>query len=252
MLTRSLPERRWARHAASSAYRDGGRCLPYSCSRAVTPAARGGRRDPVSCLRSTRSEVNTPAAGLGRADGRSAAGSDRAVIVSSAERARKGRYPRVCQKLCVGVIAVVTVSREGGATRGKGEDETIEDLGGEVEDRREESSVRGGGGGLVLPQGVLADLAEQLAARARAGESAQLTGPGGLLTGLMGRCCRRAWPPSSARTWRRARGRTGGTGRASQDAEHRGGAGAAGGPAGPRRDLRAAAGAQAGPPVRRP
>ncbi len=63
---------------------------------------------------------------------------------------------------------------------------TIEDLGGEVEDRREESSVHGGGGGLVLPQGVLADLAEQLAARARAGESAQLTGPGGLLTGLIG------------------------------------------------------------------
>src|SRR5260370_32348974 len=63
---------------------------------------------------------------------------------------------------------------------------TIESLGGEVEDPGEGSSLRGGGAGLVLPEGVLADLAEQLAARARAGEPAELTGPGGLLTGLIG------------------------------------------------------------------
>jgi len=38
----------------------------------------------------------------------------------------------------------------------------------------------------VLPEGVLADLAGQLAERAQAGEPAVLTGPGGLLTGLIG------------------------------------------------------------------
>src|SRR5260370_5008841 len=63
---------------------------------------------------------------------------------------------------------------------------TIESLAGEVEDPGEGSSLPGGGAGLVLPEGVLADLAEQLAARARAGEPAELTGPGGLLTGLIG------------------------------------------------------------------
>ena len=62
---------------------------------------------------------------------------------------------------------------------------TIEDVAGEVEDPGEGSSPCGGPG-LVLPEGVLADLAEQLAARARAGEPAELTGPGGLLTGLIG------------------------------------------------------------------
>jgi putative transposase len=44
----------------------------------------------------------------------------------------------------------------------------------------------GGAGGLVLPAGVLADLAGELAERARAGEPLELTGPGGLLTGLIG------------------------------------------------------------------
>ena len=42
------------------------------------------------------------------------------------------------------------------------------------------------GGGLVLPEQVLADLAEQLAERARGGGPVELTGPGGLLTGLIG------------------------------------------------------------------
>jgi putative transposase len=63
---------------------------------------------------------------------------------------------------------------------------TIESLAGEVEDPGEGFAAGGGGAGLVLPQEVLADLADQLAARARAGEPAGLTGPGGLLTGLIG------------------------------------------------------------------
>jgi putative transposase len=64
---------------------------------------------------------------------------------------------------------------------------TIENVAGEVENPGEASFPAGAGGaGLVLPEGVLADLAAQLAARAQAGEPAQLTGPGGLLTGLIG------------------------------------------------------------------
>src|SRR5258708_12187302 len=43
-----------------------------------------------------------------------------------------------------------------------------------------------GGQGLVLPEEVLADLAGQLVARARAGEPVALTGRGGLLSGLIG------------------------------------------------------------------
>jgi hypothetical protein len=58
---------------------------------------------------------------------------------------------------------------------------------GEVEDPAGEAcgdAGRGGpGGGLVLPEAVLASLADQLAERARAGEPVRLTGPGGLLTG---------------------------------------------------------------------
>src|SRR6266498_5966025 len=41
-------------------------------------------------------------------------------------------------------------------------------------------------GGLVLPEEVLASLAGQLAARARSGEPVALTGPGGLLAGVIG------------------------------------------------------------------
>jgi putative transposase len=64
---------------------------------------------------------------------------------------------------------------------------TIENPAGEVEYPGEVSLPAGAGGaGLVLPQEVVADLAEQLAARVRAGEPAVLTGPGGLLTGLIG------------------------------------------------------------------
>jgi putative transposase len=42
------------------------------------------------------------------------------------------------------------------------------------------------GGGLVLPEEVVASLAGQLAGRARAGEPVTLTGPGGLLSGVIG------------------------------------------------------------------
>src|SRR6266566_10093598 len=60
----------------------------------------------------------------------------------------------------------------------------------EVEDPEGGSSpVRGEGGpgaGLVLPEEVLASLAGQLAERARSGEPVTLTGPGGLLSGMIG------------------------------------------------------------------
>ena len=52
----------------------------------------------------------------------------------------------------------------------------------------EPDAVPGGGdgGGLVLPEEVLASLAGQLAERARSGEPVTLTGPGGLLSGIIG------------------------------------------------------------------
>ncbi len=63
----------------------------------------------------------------------------------------------------------------------------VENPAGEVEGAGEGfPAVAGDGSGLVLPEGVLADLAGQLAARARAGDPAELTGPGGLLAGLIG------------------------------------------------------------------
>src|SRR6266536_45222 len=45
---------------------------------------------------------------------------------------------------------------------------------------------RGEAPGLVLPEEVVAQLAGQLAGRARSGEPVTLTGPGGLLTGVIG------------------------------------------------------------------
>ncbi len=60
----------------------------------------------------------------------------------------------------------------------------------EVEDPEGGSSpVPGEGapdGGLVLPEEVLASLAAQLAERARSGDPVTLTGPGGLLSGIIG------------------------------------------------------------------
>jgi putative transposase len=50
----------------------------------------------------------------------------------------------------------------------------------------EEAAESGDGAGLVLPEGVVSDLAAQLVARARAGERVALTGRGGLLSGLIG------------------------------------------------------------------
>src|SRR6266487_819511 len=66
----------------------------------------------------------------------------------------------------------------------------LENLAGEVEDPAGESSAGPAGGdaagGLVLPAEAPASLAGRLAARARAGETVTLTGPGGLLTGVIG------------------------------------------------------------------
>jgi putative transposase len=71
---------------------------------------------------------------------------------------------------------------------------TVEVRGAQCNDRgeafaAEELPAAGGGsrdGGLVLPQEVVADLAGQLVARARAGEPVALTGRDGLLSGLIG------------------------------------------------------------------
>ena len=66
----------------------------------------------------------------------------------------------------------------------------VENVAGEVEDPAGgvlAGPDRGGaGGGLVLPEEVLASLAGQLAERARAGEPVTLTGPGGVLSGIIG------------------------------------------------------------------
>ena len=67
----------------------------------------------------------------------------------------------------------------------------VENTAAGVEDPEEGTSPAspGGGdaaGGLVLPEEVVAALAGQLARRARAGEPVTLTGPGGLLSGIIG------------------------------------------------------------------
>ena len=68
---------------------------------------------------------------------------------------------------------------------------TVEIGGGEVNDLGQEvregpAGQWPGGGGLVLPEEVVADLAGQLVARARAGEPVRLTGRDGLLAGVIG------------------------------------------------------------------
>jgi putative transposase len=60
---------------------------------------------------------------------------------------------------------------------------TVEIQGDEVNDLGREVAAAGG---LVLPEEVVADLAGQLVARARAGEPVRLTGAGGLLGGVIG------------------------------------------------------------------
>jgi putative transposase len=65
----------------------------------------------------------------------------------------------------------------------------LENAAGEVEDPAGAVVAgpgRGDAGGLVLPEEVVASLAGRLAERARAGEPVTLTGPGGLLTGVIG------------------------------------------------------------------
>ncbi|HMH91585.1 MAG TPA: IS256 family transposase [Streptosporangiaceae bacterium] len=72
---------------------------------------------------------------------------------------------------------------------------TVGTRGGQFKDREEligagepagESAGSAAAGGLVLPDEVLADLAAQLVARARAGQPVALTGRGGLLSGVIG------------------------------------------------------------------
>jgi putative transposase len=78
----------------------------------------------------------------------------------------------------------------GGLDEGEVKMTMVENGPGEVEDRAGEvlagAGGGGAGGGLVLPEEVLASLAGQLAERARAGEPVALTGPGGLLSGMIG------------------------------------------------------------------
>ena len=78
----------------------------------------------------------------------------------------------------------------GGLDQGEVKISMLEERPGEVEDLAGESPAgpepADPGGGLVLPEEVLAALAGQLAARARAGGPVTLTGPGGLLSGLIG------------------------------------------------------------------
>ena len=66
----------------------------------------------------------------------------------------------------------------------------LESAGAEVEDPAGEVLLgdldRGDVPGLVLPEEVVTSLAGQLAERARSGEPVTLTGPGGLLTGVIG------------------------------------------------------------------
>src|SRR5260370_18304821 len=78
----------------------------------------------------------------------------------------------------------------GGRDHGEVKMSTLEIPAGEVEDPAGGFSPGvpdgGEGPGLVLPEEVVAQLAGQLAERARSGEPVTLTGPGGLLTGVIG------------------------------------------------------------------
>lgn len=89
---------------------------------------------------------------------------------------------------------------------------TAEAGAGQFNDCAEVVSAGPGAGGLVLPAGVVADLAGQLVARARAGEPVRLTGRDGLLAGVIGQVLRLGWRWSWRSIWRRAASRTGGTG----------------------------------------
>src|ERR1035441_6550570 len=101
----------------------------------------------------------------------------------------------VSEKRCEGVMGQRQCRRSrGGPGRGKVKMTTVDTRGAQFNDRgevfaAEELSAAEEGsrdGGLVLPQEVVADLAGQLVARARAGERVALTGRDGLLSGLIG------------------------------------------------------------------
>lgn len=72
--------------------------------------------------------------------------------------------------------------------RGRSKLTMVEGAGARVEDPRTGEAEDGsaGGSGLVLPDEVIESLAAELAARARAGQSVKLTGPDGLLSGVIG------------------------------------------------------------------
>src|SRR6266699_3287589 len=103
---------------------------------------------------------------------------------------------RECQKSGVGGDQLETMSQVTGVTwTGEVKMTTLEAEGGEFKDPGEAmpagvaGELSGGGSpgrGLVLPDEVVADLAGQLVARARAGEPVRLTGQGGLLAGVIG------------------------------------------------------------------
>src|ERR1039457_2864472 len=73
---------------------------------------------------------------------------------------------------------MTTVDTRGAQFNDRGEVFAAEELSAAEEGSRD--------GGLVLPQEVVADLAGQLVARARAGERGALTGREGLLSGVIG------------------------------------------------------------------
>src|SRR5258708_3256959 len=95
----------------------------------------------------------------------------------------------------VAVLGGSGIRWEGWSGGGGGKMTRMGTGGGEFKDRGagiggDDGVVAGGGDrggqGLVLPEAVLADLAGQLVARARAGQPVALTGRGGLLSGLIG------------------------------------------------------------------
>ncbi len=98
---------------------------------------------------------------------------------------------RSARKIVRGVIdKYVSAGHRGWPGPGEVKISMLEERRGEVEDLAGGSpagpEAADPGGGLVLPEEVLAALAGQLAARARAGEPVTLTGPGGLLTWVIG------------------------------------------------------------------
>ena len=92
----------------------------------------------------------------------------------------------------------------------------------------------------MLPEEVVASLAGQLAERARAGEPVTLTGPGGLLTGLIGQVLQAGLAVELDGHLEDGGGTAAGNrrnGSSAKVAQYRGRAGAGGGAAGPGREL---------------